>query len=283
MVSQVEGGGGIVDAARMDVDTHGVRLGRVRLRATLRPEVGDKLTSRHGQKGVIGRVLPSHDLPWFDGVARIYIAYCGVTGQEMEGRVFVGPTHYLRLKHLAADKRATRAIGTKQGACIIHLPTSLRFHHIPSFIILPNTQQATTRQPTKGRAQQGGMRVGEMERDCLVAHGAAHSLSERLSLLSDATAVAVCSACCLIASAAGASGGGLGAGGDGVYGAAGATAAAGGFGGFGGEGSGRHGSVCQSCGSSTNTTEVCMPYSLKLLFEEMRAMGISVRLQPSHC
>ncbi|CAI7850409.1 unnamed protein product [Closterium sp. NIES-53] len=376
MVSQVEGGGGIVDASRMDVDSHGVRLGRVRLHATLRPEVGDKLTSRHGQKGVIGRVLPSHDLPWFDGVARISsslkapgaagaaagadavesrdstaavaaavgaplgvvpdlvinphalpsrmtlgqvmealfakvacspvqekissaslpsflacssdlwgsdllseaqqrlhscgyspldlgkdVAYCGITGREMEGRVFVGPTHYLRLKHLAADKRATRAIGTKQ---------------------------MTTRQPTKGRAQQGGMRVGEMERDCLVAHGAAHSLSERLSLLSDATALAVCSACRLIATGAGGSGGGVlraGGGGSGFdrYAAAGAAADAGGFGGFGGEGSDRHGPVCQSCGSSTNTTDVCMPYALKLLFDEMRAMGISVRLQPSHC
>ncbi|CAI5507223.1 unnamed protein product, partial [Closterium sp. Naga37s-1] len=145
-------------------------------------------------------------------------------------------------------------------------------------------EHMTTRQPTKGRAQQGGMRVGEMERDCLVAHGAAHSLSERLSLLSDATAVAVCSACRLIASAAGGPGGGAPGGGGGggsgfdgyaVAGAAGATADAGGFGSFGGEGSDCPGPACQLCGSSTNTTEVCMPYALKLLFDEMRAMGIS--------
>ncbi|CAI6006202.1 unnamed protein product, partial [Closterium sp. NIES-64] len=407
------------------------------------------------------------------------IAYCGVTGQEMEGRVFVGPTHYLRLKHLAADKRATRAIGTKQSGwndgnvfvgpshylrlkhlaadkratrasgtkqmntrqptkgraqqggmrvgemerdcmmttrqptkgraqqggmqvgemerdclvahgaahslseclsllsddtavavrcfgcffslltpfsllfhriqphtipsnplqmttrqptkgraqqggirvgemerdclvahgaahslserlsllsddtavavccfgCFFSLltPFSLLFHRIQPHTIPSNPLQMTTRQPTKGRAQQGGMRVGEMERDCMVAHGAAHSLSERLSLLSDATAVTVCSACRLIATAAGGSGGGAPGGGGGGGSGFDGYAAAGGFGGFGGEGSDRHGPGCQSCGSSRNTTEVCMPYAVKLLFDEMRAMGISVRVQPSHC
>ncbi|GJP32825.1 hypothetical protein CLOM_g17422 [Closterium sp. NIES-68] len=391
LVSEVEGGGGIVDAARMDVNRHGVRLARVRLRASLRPEVGDKFTSRHGQKGVIGRLMPAHDLPWFDGVAKPIqarmssaatgggaaavagspsasataaattaavgaplgvvpdvlinphalpsrmtlgqlfesvfaklvcspvqetggnvnvnhsirspsssdlwgsdllseaeqrlrscgyspldlgkdIAYCGVTGRQLEGRVFVGPTYYLRLKHLAADKRAARAYGSKQ---------------------------MSTRQPTKGRAQHGGMRMGEMERDCLVAHGAAHALSERLSLLSDATSLAVCSACRLIATGAGASGGGaLGeggydtAGGGGGFdgfdgytaagGAAGGGAGYGGYGGYHGGGGGGSERVCQSCGRSADSTEVCMPYAMKLLFDELRAMGISVRVLPSH-
>lgn len=94
--------------------------------------------------------------------------YSGHTGKPLEALIFIGPVYYQRLKHLVNDKQFSRSHG-------------------------PVT--ALTRQPLEGRARQGGLRVGEMERDCMIAHGASMLLRERLFLSSDKFQVTVCDGC----------------------------------------------------------------------------------------
>merc|ERR1719197_1715221 len=92
----------------------------------------------------------------------------GITGQPLEGYIFCGPVYYQKLKHMVLDKMHARSRGPR---------TSL------------------TRQPTEGRSKNGGLRLGEMERDCLVAYGASNLLLERLMLSSDAFSPNVCRKC----------------------------------------------------------------------------------------
>lgn len=227
---------GIVDAVMVSRNDEGNAFVKVRVRSIRIPQIGDKFSSRHGQKGTIGITYRQEDMPFTmrgispdliinphaipsrmtigqlveclmgkticcrgnegdatpfqkpdslsvqiisehlhaDGYQKTgnEVLYNGHTGRQLESHLFIGPTYYQRLKHMVDDKIHSRARGSVQGL---------------------------TRQPLEGRARGGGLRFGEMERDCIIAHGAAHFLKERLFNQSDAYRVHVCNRCGLIA------------------------------------------------------------------------------------
>merc|ERR1712166_238294 len=199
------------------------------------PQIGDKFASRHGQKGTCGMTYRQEDLPFtregtvpdlivnphaipsrmtighlvecilskrgalngqtgdatpFCGQVVEDIAqdlhdlgyqrygnevmYNGFTGKKFEVMIFLGPTYYQRLKHMVGDKMHSRGRGPVQ---------------------------ILTRQPTEGRSRDGGLRFGEMERDCMISHGAARFLKERTMDVSDKYRIHVCDKCGLICEA----------------------------------------------------------------------------------
>ncbi|PVI08382.1 RNA polymerase II [Periconia macrospinosa] len=223
---------GIIDQVLFTTNTEGLRFVKVRTRTTKVPQIGDKFASRHGQKGTIGITYRQEDMPFTrDGLtpdliinphaipSRMTIAhlvecllskvgainaregdatpfmditvdqvsnlllekgfqkrgfeimYNGHTGRKLRSQIFLGPTYYQRLRHMVDDKIHARARGPLQ---------------------------ILTRQPVEGRARDGGLRFGEMERDCMIAHGAAAFLKERLFEVSDAYRVHVCDICGLM-------------------------------------------------------------------------------------
>jgi DNA-directed RNA polymerase subunit B len=230
-VSVKHGEKGIVDFVLITENSEGNKLVQVRLRDQRTPEVGDKFTSRHGQKGVVGLIVPEGNLPFsasgtrpdlifsphgvpsrmtishlielvggkvgalnsryingttFDAEPEEKIRkellslgfrengtetmYDGETGEAYQAKIYIGNMYYLKLKHMVANKIHSRARGPIQ---------------------------LLTRQPTEGRAKEGGLRLGEMEKDTFVAHGASLLLKERFD--SDKTKVPVCNSCGLIA------------------------------------------------------------------------------------
>jgi DNA-directed RNA polymerase II subunit RPB2 len=278
--------GSRVDKVMITNNREGVNCQRVRVRSTRIPLVGDKFSSRHGQKGTVGVILPQVDMPFSAQTgmspdiiinpcaipSRMTIAHLvecvasktgvvlgkfangepfrkmnvqedicqalhdagyerhgnermisGTSGEMFEATVFMGPTFYQRLKHMVSDKIHSRATG-------------------------PRT--AVTRQPTEGRSNHGGLRLGEMERDCLVSHGVSNIIQERYLYASDAYPAPFCKDCGVLAEHA--------------HNPA-----------FGETVRGKQ-ARCRLCGKN-NVREIQVTYSYKLLIQELAAMGISVK------
>lgn len=267
-----------VDKNMLNKNGDGYNICKVKLRALRPPRIGDKFSSRHGQKGTIGNVIPEKDMPYTqNGIkpdiiinphaipSRMTIAqlketlmgkilvelglfgdgtsfedfsveflrnellklnyessgnellYNGLTGEQLETSIFIGPCFYQRLKHMVIDKQHSRSIGP-----MVNL----------------------TRQPAEGRSRDGGLRFGEMERDCMVSHGASRFTKERIYDVSDKFVVHACNDCGKIAAYNAKKG---------IY-------------------------KCNMCDNMTNFSEVQLPYSCKLLFQELITMNVMPRI-----
>ena len=143
--------------------------------------------------------------------------YNGLTGEQLETSIFIGPVFYQRLKHMVSDKQHSRSSGP-----MVNL----------------------TRQPAEGRSRDGGLRFGEMERDCMVSHGASRFTRGRLYDASDKYQVNVCNKCGMIA----------------AY------------------NNKMKIHICNTCDNRVDFNYVEIPYSCKLLFQELQTMNIAPRI-----
>jgi DNA-directed RNA polymerase II subunit RPB2 len=272
----------------------GANFGKTTIRIYRPPVIGDKFASRSAQKGTTGLIIPEADMPFTrEGVkpdiilnphaipSRMTIShiketllgkvlielgmfgdgtafsgldvgticsalrdlgyeshgnevlYDGLTGEQIETSIFLGPVFYQRLKHMVNDKQHSRSVGV-----------------VVNF----------TRQPAEGRSREGGFRVGEMEKDVLVAHGGSKFFRERMYDMSDKYGLYVCNGC-------------------GMYGAVNE-----------GEGPWNRGALgststpdykqylCKTCDNRADFSYVEVPYCFKLMQQELQAMNVGMRL-----
>lgn len=270
---------GFVDKVLVSRNGDGYRFSKVRIRSNRCPEIGDKHSSRHGQKGTIGLTLRQNDMPVTEsgitpdlivnphaipsrmtigqlketilgkicsvkgkfchatpftnlkleeleeimekecGFQRhgCEIMYNGMTGQQLRLSIFIGPTFYQRLKHMVNDKIHSRSTGP---------------------------MVTLTRQPAEGRSRDGGLRLGEMEKDCMLAYGASSFLKETLLDKSDNYKIYICKKCAMIA----------------VFNVVKKI--------FG----------CKKCKNYCDFAELRLPYACKLFIQELQCMSITPRL-----
>lgn len=267
---------GIVDEIYITPNVDGNRTIKLRIRNIKIPEVGDKFSSRYAQKGVCGMIFSQEDLPFTsegivpdivinshcipsrmtvgqliecvlgkkccmdgtigdstpfteasrDPVDRIAaelknhgfhkygneMMYSGFTGEPLDTMIFIGPTYYQRLKHMVSDKHHCRATGNVT---------------------------AMVRQPQEGRSRLGGLKLGEMEKDALIAHGTSSFLRERLFNMSDPYTVKICKICKNFSSGP---------------------------------------NECLRCENSDEVCKVNLPYACKLLIHQLNSMNIKTDL-----
>ena len=270
---------GVIDRVHSGIyNSSGYEIRNVRVRMERQPIQGDKFTNRHGQKGTIGLILEQKDMPftesgivpdmimnphaiptrmtiaqmietvagklgaiegkYYDGtpfadhdISKIPEAlgklgydkygtekmYCGITGQEIQADIFIGPVYTCRLKHMILDKIHSRARG----------PT-----------------QAVTRQPLEGRTKNGGLRIGVMENDAMVAHGMSQFVKERMMECSDMDVFHICDDCGQFVSKV----------------------------------PNKTYYQCQPCNNFTRISKVSMPYACKLLFQELKSVNLVPRI-----
>ena len=267
-----------VDKNYLQKNGDGYNSCKIKLRAVRQPVIGDKFSSRHGQKGTIGNIISEEDMPYtHDGIkpdiiinphaipSRMTIAqlketllgkilvevgafgdgtsfgtttvpdlckklgsigyeskgneilYNGMTGEQINSEIFIGPCFYQRLKHMVLDKQHSRSIGPMVGL---------------------------TRQPAEGRSRDGGLRCGEMERDGLICHGMSQTTKDRLYNCSDKYSMYTCKNCGMVAS--------VNPDKD-IY-------------------------ICLMCENRTNFSKTQIPYAYKLLSQELITMNIAARL-----
>ena len=264
----------------------GYNFAKVRVRTFRKPHYGDKFSSRHGQKGTCGNIIQECDMPFTKeglrpdiiinphaipsrmtiaqlketllgkvllelglfgdgtsfgnlGVKTIIsqlqklgyeshgneVMYNGLTGEQMETSIFIGPVFYQRLKHMVSDKQHSRSIGP-----MVNL----------------------TRQPAEGRSRDGGFRIGEMERDVMIAHGMSKFCRERLYDVSDKYSAHVCKKCGMIA----------------AFNNGGSKTGVSDF--------SVH--LCNTCHNMTDFAKVDIPYAYKLMAQELQTINVVPRL-----
>ena len=301
---------GFVDKAFMTEGETGFRIGKVRIREERLPSIGDKFCSRCGQKGTVGLIIPEKDMPFtkdgirpdiiinphaiptrmtigqlieslmgkacvlhggfgnctaytnngtkhesFGSVLTEYgyhssgteVLYNGMTGEQVKSDIYIGPTYYMRLKQMVKDKINYRSQG-------------------------PRTQ--LTRQTVQGRANDGGLRVGEMERDGILGHGAAHFLNESLMVRGDEYHMAVCNKSGMIAIYNPNQNLFMSPMVDGPIQYSGSLTEAGGADGAGATGA----SVVHMTKFGRSFSIVRIPYCLKLLMQELLVMNVQMRI-----
>ena len=269
---------GYIDKVLVSRNGDGYKFVKVRVRSNRYPSIGDKFSSRHGQKGTVGIIYNQEDMPFtkhglvpdiimnphavpsrmtigqvvecimgktgsiigkygdatsfsqknLDNLGKILenygfhshgneILYNGRNGKQLKVSIYIGPTYYQRLKHMVEDKYHSRATG-------------------PNVVL--------TRQPAEGRSRDGGLRFGEMERDCILSHGASQFLKETLQDRSDNFRLFTCKECGLVASVNKE---------EDYY-------------------------KCKNCNNYSNFSEIRIPYAMKLFIQELETMSVAPRL-----